>query len=106
MSQECVPEPRDQTITWPSRPLKEESAPHQRVPGAALRPTAAWPSSMSHTCPNAHHDRVPTSAGVPHGYDPPSFPPVAVTVDRVVLTIAEGELQVLLVERGAEPFGG
>jgi 8-oxo-dGTP diphosphatase len=31
---------------------------------------------------------------------------VAVTVDMVVLTIAEGVLQVLLIERGAEPFEG
>jgi 8-oxo-dGTP diphosphatase len=31
---------------------------------------------------------------------------VAVTVDIVVLTIQDGELQVLLVQRGAEPFEG
>lgn len=39
-------------------------------------------------------------------YDPTSFPPVAVTVDLVVLTLRRGELHVLLVERGEEPFRG
>lgn len=43
---------------------------------------------------------------VPPGYDPRAFPPVAVTVDMVVLTIVDDELQVLLIERGAEPFEG
>ena len=47
-----------------------------------------------------------TNVRIPVGYDPRSFPPVAVTVDMVVLTIADGVLQVLLVERGAEPFEG
>lgn len=40
------------------------------------------------------------------GYDPRSFPPFAVTVDLVVLTIHDGALSVLLVERGVEPFAG
>lgn len=39
-------------------------------------------------------------------YDPTAFPPVAVTVDLVVLTLRGGELHVLLVERGGEPFRG
>ncbi|MFG1924575.1 NUDIX domain-containing protein [Cryptosporangium sp. NPDC048952] len=39
-------------------------------------------------------------------YDPRSFPAVAVTVDVVALTIRDGELQVLLVERGEAPFAG
>ncbi len=39
-------------------------------------------------------------------YDPREFPPVAVTVDVVVLTIRDGELHVLLVRRGAEPHRG
>lgn len=42
----------------------------------------------------------------PSAYDPRAFPPVAVTVDVVVLTLAAGRLQVLLVERGSEPFLG
>ena len=37
-------------------------------------------------------------------YDPSDFPPVAVTVDLVVLTIRDDGLQVLLVRRGEEPF--
>ena len=39
-------------------------------------------------------------------YDPTAFPPAAVTVDLVVLTLRRGELHVLLVERGEEPFRG
>lgn len=40
------------------------------------------------------------------GYDPRAFPPVAVTVDVVALTIRDGELSVLLVRRGVPPFQG
>ena len=36
----------------------------------------------------------------------PDFPAFAVTVDLVVLTVRGGELAVLLVERGEEPFAG
>ena len=39
-------------------------------------------------------------------YDPRAFPPVAVTVDIVIFTIREKVLQVLLIERGVEPFLG
>ncbi|MEV6493279.1 NUDIX domain-containing protein, partial [Actinoplanes sp. NPDC051633] len=39
-------------------------------------------------------------------YDPREFPPVAVSVDVVALTIRDGRLCVLLVERGAHPFAG
>ncbi len=39
-------------------------------------------------------------------YDPQDYPPVAVTVDLVVLTIRDDELEVLLVRRGEEPFAG
>ena len=39
-------------------------------------------------------------------YDPDGFPRVAVTVDVVVFTIRDGELHVLLVQRGQEPFLG
>jgi len=38
------------------------------------------------------------------GYDPRDYPPAAVTVDLVVLTIRQGDLTVLLIRRGAEPF--
>ncbi|MDQ1011643.1 8-oxo-dGTP diphosphatase [Streptomyces sp. V4I23] len=40
------------------------------------------------------------------GYDPGVFPPFAVTVDLAVFTVREGELHVLLVERGQEPYRG
>jgi 8-oxo-dGTP diphosphatase len=39
------------------------------------------------------------------GYDPSSFPPFGVTVDMVVLSVTRG-LEVLLIERGAEPYAG
>jgi 8-oxo-dGTP diphosphatase len=39
-------------------------------------------------------------------YDPSQFPPFAVTVDVVVLTMAKGRLHVLLVQRGVDPFAG
>ena len=40
------------------------------------------------------------------GYDPSRFPAFAVTVDVVILTMAEGMLHVLLVCRGEAPFEG
>ena len=39
-------------------------------------------------------------------YEPSKFPPFAVTVDVVVLTLADGRLHVLLVQRGVAPFEG
>jgi 8-oxo-dGTP diphosphatase len=39
-------------------------------------------------------------------YDPRSFHPAAVTVDVVTLTIRDGALAVLLVQRGLPPFAG
>lgn len=46
------------------------------------------------------------NAGVPPGYDPSQFPAFAVTVDVVILTMADGELHVLLVRRGVAPYEG
>jgi 8-oxo-dGTP diphosphatase len=45
-------------------------------------------------------------AGAAEAYDPRAFPPVAVTVDIVLLTIRQGALAVLLVRRGGPPFVG
>ncbi len=39
-------------------------------------------------------------------YNPRDFPPFAVTVDVIVQTICDGDLQVLLIERGEEPHKG
>ena len=47
-----------------------------------------------------------TRGQTPEGYDPRGFPPVAVTVDMVVLTIDADALSVVLVVRGGEPFKG
>jgi 8-oxo-dGTP diphosphatase len=43
---------------------------------------------------------------MPAGYDTSQFPAFAVTVDVVILTMAGGRLQVLLVRRGVAPFEG
>jgi len=43
---------------------------------------------------------------MPSGYDPAKFPAFAVTVDVVILTMADGALNVLLVRRGQAPFEG
>ncbi len=40
----------------------------------------------------------------PSGYDPHAYPPFAVTVDIVVMTITEGDLRVLLIRRAIPPF--
>ncbi|MFE9497794.1 NUDIX domain-containing protein [Streptomyces collinus] len=41
-----------------------------------------------------------------HAYDKYAYEPFAVTVDLAVLTVREGVLHVLLVERGQEPYAG
>lgn len=45
-------------------------------------------------------------SGIDHEYAPAARPPFAVTVDVVFLTIRRDALQVLLIERGGEPFRG
>jgi 8-oxo-dGTP diphosphatase len=45
-------------------------------------------------------------AGTPPGYDPAQFPPFAVTVDIVILTMSDGALHLLLVRRGEAPYEG
>jgi 8-oxo-dGTP diphosphatase len=47
-----------------------------------------------------------TITGASPGYDSSGFPPFAVTVDIVIVTMAEGLLQALLVRRGEAPFEG
>jgi 8-oxo-dGTP diphosphatase len=44
--------------------------------------------------------------GVSADYNPARFPPFAVTVDTVVLTMLRSRLHVLLVRRGVSPFQG
>ena len=39
-------------------------------------------------------------------YDASSYPPFAVTVDLVVLTVRDDELQALVVRRGSAPYEG
>ncbi|WP_037604371.1 NUDIX hydrolase [Streptacidiphilus rugosus] len=39
-------------------------------------------------------------------YDPRAFPPIALTVDIIALTMRQGRLNVLLVERAEPPFQG
>jgi 8-oxo-dGTP diphosphatase len=42
----------------------------------------------------------------PAGYNPRDWPPFAVTVDLVVLTVRDGALSALVVRRGEQPFAG
>ena len=42
----------------------------------------------------------------PEGYDPRAFEPFAVTVDIVLLTVVDGSLKVLLIQRGKPPYEG
>ncbi|MFD3550045.1 NUDIX domain-containing protein [Streptomyces sp. NPDC058655] len=42
----------------------------------------------------------------PPGYDPYAFEPFAVTVDLAVFTVRGGQLHVLLIRRGQEPYAG
>jgi 8-oxo-dGTP diphosphatase len=44
------------------------------------------------------------ATNVPTGYDMRDFPAFAVTVDIVILSVVDGELFVLLIERKAKPF--
>jgi 8-oxo-dGTP diphosphatase len=48
----------------------------------------------------------PTPPVVPAGYDSNAYPPFAVTTDVVVCTILDGQLSVLLIQRGGEPYAG
>ena len=50
--------------------------------------------------------KTSANEGVSADYDPSDFPPFAVTVDVVILTMSEGLLHVLLVCRGESPFEG
>jgi 8-oxo-dGTP diphosphatase len=48
----------------------------------------------------------PTAAERPDGYDPTQFPPFAVTVDVVLVTVIDDELHLALIERGNAPYLG
>lgn len=53
--------------------------------------------------------RYPAGVALPRRparYDPAAFPPFAVTVDLVALTVRDDALHVLLVTRAEEPFAG
>lgn len=49
---------------------------------------------------------MPTEQDFLAEYDPGAYPAIAVTVDVVALTIRDGRLHVLLVERGEHPYAG
>ena len=50
--------------------------------------------------------RRPRGASAPDGYDIRDFPPFAVTVDVVVLTVVDRDLHVVLIRRHGEPYAG
>ena len=47
-----------------------------------------------------------TAGAAPEGYRPEDYPPFAVTVDIVVLTLVDQRFHVLLVQRHGDPFAG
>ncbi|MBC6461936.1 NUDIX hydrolase [Actinomadura sp. HBU206391] len=53
-----------------------------------------------------HDDRDDAEGAFIAAYDPRDYDPIAVTVDVVALTIRDGSLHVLLVQRGRPPFEG
>jgi 8-oxo-dGTP diphosphatase len=57
-------------------------------------------------CVTVHDHTTDEDRGFLATYDPHEFPPVAVTVDLVILTVREGELCVLLIRRGEPPQRG
>ena len=67
-------------------------------------------SSLHHAPVPPRPDRLDptalTEAEYLAAYDPRRYPPVAVTADVAVLTIRQGRLSVLLVQRAAHPFRG
>lgn len=50
--------------------------------------------------------RSTARAAPPKGYDASRYPSFAVTVDVVILTMVDGRLHVLLVQRHADPYAG
>lgn len=69
---------------------------------AAVPPEAAMPDAVVPGTGSSEHDE----AGFLASYNPADFPPVALTVDLVVLAVRHKVLQVAMVERGAPPFLG
>src|ERR1700754_2321656 len=51
-------------------------------------------------------DRDDAESAFIAAYDPRDYDPIAVTVDVVALTIRDGSLHVLLVQRGRPPYEG
>ncbi len=49
---------------------------------------------------------MPNTRQHPNRYNPRDFPPVAVTVDVALFTYHDAQFQILLIERGIEPFKG
>src|SRR3954463_4030472 len=83
---------------------------------ATTRPTACWrrnvtSDSTSGSSGTAQRYVARVASGDDErdflrAYDPRAFPPFAMTVDVVLLTVREGVLSVLLVERETHPFRG
>jgi 8-oxo-dGTP diphosphatase len=77
------------------------SAPRPGEPGSAPRP-----GTEPGGAPGPGGGGPSGEAQFLAGYDPRAFEPIGVTVDVVALTIRDGALHVLLVQRGVPPFEG
>ena len=58
------------------------------------------------TDPTAPSPSAAVPPRAPAGYDPRAFPPFAVTVDVVVLTVIDDVLHLALIRRAEEPYAG
>lgn len=76
------------------------------MPWAALNCLNDNNTDLLSECQEICENKFVSFSERPRGYDPRAFPSVAVTVDIAVMTIRSNDLQLLLIQRGEEPFRG
>jgi 8-oxo-dGTP diphosphatase len=88
-----------------STPARDTAVRDTDVPGTGTRDTGIRDTGIRDTG-TREIDEQGTEEEFLAGYDPGAYPPVAVTVDVVLLTIRRGRLTVLLIQRDRHPFQG